>query len=172
MSSISKPGWGLLPGPTDRPPSWPWLHPPLNGTDLGGWITCQQHYGAWVHFGPGCSALHEQNCTFCEIGSAPAKFRWWVSLWIPEESTHGICEMGHLQIPPLQTAIRELGQLRGAWLCARRSTAARNSRIILTIQAGILEQIDLPPEPDLPAIIRRRLLKQEDQFRKGENDHG
>jgi len=114
-----------------------------------GYVTCDEPYEVMTHWvGRRTLPCLGENCGACQA-HVPAKYEGYVSLVWSHSRTHQIVRMTKPAVLQLKNQTAQLPSLRGSILSFERKGKRANGRVLVRVEALVVESIKLPLQLDL-----------------------
>lgn len=147
-----------MPEFTNQPPARPRTHSmrlirTQPGKPIAGYLTCTDMVGCETHFWGGRTVPCEGDaCAACLQGIA-SRWHGYLSIWDPGAHGQLLVEVTEEAARQIQAYAKSNGSLRGAIIQLHRANYRRNSRLVADLKAADLSKVNLPPAPNIIAIL-------------------
>jgi len=117
-------------------------------------ITCEELIGTPTHYWGGRTVPCQGSD--CKVPHETIGWRWhgYVPMILEGDHEHVILELTAQACETIAQYAEANGSLRGVLLTATRATGVKNGRVLLKLEPTNLKTIVLPPEPDVPKVMR------------------
>jgi len=146
------PQFSASPPPNSKGYGLPLLRTPANGKLIVA-ITCNEMIGCPTHWYTGRTVPCEQeNCEACANGF-PWRWHGYLSVMLQQARRHALLELTAQAAEQVVEYGTTHGSLRGTILTAQRHRNRHNGRVLLQLQPGDLDRLNLPEPPNIQAAL-------------------